>query len=64
VIAPVQNANQIYLCALDEEGELIFSAHTPARGFIFEPWGDLNLDSTIGADDLLIFLMEWGTICF
>ena len=26
--------------------------------------GDLNLDGTIGADDLLIFLMEWGTICF
>ena len=25
---------------------------------------DLNLDGTIGADDLLIFLMEWGTICF
>ena len=40
VMSPVQNANQIYLCAFDEEGELIFSAHTPARGFIFEPWGD------------------------
>jgi TPP-dependent indolepyruvate ferredoxin oxidoreductase alpha subunit len=26
--------------------------------------GDLNLDGTIGADDLLIFLIEWGTICF
>ena len=26
--------------------------------------GDFNLDGTIGTDDLLIFLMEWGTICF
>lgn len=40
VMAPIQNSNQIYLCAVDEEGELVFSAHTPARGFIFEPWGD------------------------
>ena len=24
----------------NEWGELVFSAHTPARGFIFEPWGD------------------------
>ena len=40
VMAPIQNSTQIYLCAVDEEGELVFSAHTPARGFIFEPWGD------------------------
>jgi hypothetical protein len=26
--------------------------------------GDFNLDGTIGTEDLLIFLMEWGTICF
>ena len=26
--------------------------------------GDLNLDGTIGADDLLIFLINWGTVCF
>ena len=40
VMSPVQNANQIYLCAFDEDAELAFSAHTPARGFVFEPWGD------------------------
>ena len=26
--------------------------------------GDLDLDGSVGANDLLIFLMEWGTICF
>ncbi|MDA0568641.1 MAG: hypothetical protein O3A35_02770, partial [Bacteroidetes bacterium] len=40
VMAPVQSANQIYLCAFDEEAELVFSSHSPVRGFIFEPWGD------------------------
>ena len=40
VMAPVQSANQIYLCAFDEEAELVFSSQSPVRGFIFEPWGD------------------------
>ena len=40
VMAPVQSANQIYLCAFDEEAEMVFSSHSPVRGFIFEPWGD------------------------
>ena len=39
-MAPVQSANQIYLCAFDEEAEMVFSSHSPVRGFIFEPWGD------------------------
>lgn len=40
VMAPVQSANQIYLCAFDEDAELVFNSHSPVRGFIFEPWGD------------------------
>ena len=40
VMAPVQSANQIFLCALDEDAELVFNAHSPVRGFIFEPWGE------------------------
>jgi len=40
VMAPIQNSNQIYLCAYDEYAEQIFSAHSPVRGFVFEPWGD------------------------
>jgi hypothetical protein len=40
IMAPVQSANQIYLCAFDEDAELVFSSHSPVRGFIFEPWGD------------------------
>jgi len=40
IMAPVQSANQIYLCAFDEEAELVFSSQSPVRGFIFEPWGD------------------------
>jgi len=40
VMAPVQSANQIFLCALDEDAELVFNAHSPLRGFIFEPWGE------------------------
>jgi hypothetical protein len=26
--------------------------------------GDFDFDGTIGTSDLLIILMEWGTICF
>jgi hypothetical protein len=40
VMAPVQSANQIFICALDEDAELVFNAHSPVRGFIFEPWGE------------------------
>lgn len=40
VMAPVQSANQIYLCAFDEDAELVFNVHSPVRGFVFEPWGD------------------------
>jgi len=40
VMAPVQSANQIFLCAIDEDAELVFNAHSPVRGFIFEPWGE------------------------
>lgn len=40
VMAPVQSANQIYLCAFDEDADLVFNSHSPVRGFIFEPWGD------------------------
>ena len=40
VMSPVQSANQIYICAFNEEADMIFSAQTPERGFIFEPWGD------------------------
>jgi hypothetical protein len=40
VMAPVQSANQIYLCAFNEDAELVFNVHSPVRGFIFEPWGE------------------------
>ena len=40
IMAPVQSANQIYLCAFDEDANLVFNSHSPVRGFIFEPWGD------------------------
>ncbi|HHZ96842.1 MAG TPA: hypothetical protein EYN67_15120 [Flavobacteriales bacterium] len=40
MFSAVQSANQVYLTALNEEAESVFSAHSPVKGFIFEPWGD------------------------
>jgi len=74
LISPIQSSNQIYLTALDELAEPVFSAHSPVRGFIFETWGEdefvfynysirrwVTVDSDLTPTDTLGLNTVWDT---